>query len=120
MDIRKFWNAIAEQDAETIRTFFNKKAIIRWHNTNEQFTLEEFIRANCEYPGKWEAEIERIEKTDNLFITAVKVFNKDASFHAVSFIKIEDDKIVSMDEYWGDDGVPPQWRIDMKIGTKIG
>ena len=119
LDIKKFWKAIAEQDAEKIRSYFNKTATIRWYNTNEQFTLEEFIKANCEYPGKWEAEVERIEKIENLIITAVKVFNNDISVHATSFIKIEDDKIVSMDEYWGDDGKPPQWRLDMKIGTAI-
>lgn len=119
LDIKKFWKAIAEQDAEKIRSYFNKTATIRWHNTNEQFTLEEFIKANCEYPGKWEAEVERIQKIENLIITAVKVFNNDTSVHATSFIKIEDDKIVSMDEYWGDDGKPPQWRLDMKIGTAI-
>ena len=119
MDIKKFWKAIAEQDAEKIRSYFNKTATIRWNNTNEQFTLEEFIKANCEYPGKWDAEVERIEKIDNLIITAVKVFNNDTSVHATSFIKIEDDKIISMDEYWGDDGKPPQWRLDMKIGTAI-
>ena len=47
LDIKKFWKAIAEQDAEKIRSYFNKTATIRWHNTNEQFTLEEFIKANC-------------------------------------------------------------------------
>ena len=119
LDIKKFWKAIAEQDAKKIRSYFNKTATIRWHTTNEQFTLEEFIKANCEYPGKWEAEVERIQKIENLIITAVKVFNNDTSVHATSFIKIEDDKIIAMDEYWGDDGKPPQWRLDMKIGTAI-
>ena len=52
LDIKKFWKAIAEQDAEKICSYFNKTATIRWHNTNEQFTLEEFIKANCEYPSK--------------------------------------------------------------------
>ncbi|EEV19128.1 hypothetical protein TREVI0001_0232 [Treponema vincentii ATCC 35580] len=41
------------------------------------------------------------------------------SFHVVSFIKIKDDKIISMDEYWGDDGAPPQWRLEKQLGTKI-
>jgi len=38
----------------------------------------------------------------------------------VSFIKLKDDKIISMDEYWGDDGAPPQWRLEKGLGTKIG
>ena len=30
-----------------------------------------------------------------------------------------DGKIASIDEYWGDDGEVPKWRLDMKIGMKI-
>jgi len=37
----------------------------------------------------------------------------------VSFIKVKDDKIIAMDEYWGDDGSPPQWRLEKKLRTKI-
>ena len=85
------------------------------------FNVEEFIRANCEYPGEWDGEVERIEKIDNLVISVVYVYTKDKtlSFHVTSFIKISGDKIISMDEYWGDDGKAPQWRLDKHIGTAI-
>ena len=58
---------------------------------------------------------------NDLIITVVLVFPKDktASFHVTSFIKIEDDKIISMDEYWADDGEAPQWRIEKCIGKPI-
>ena len=59
--------------------------------------------------------------TDDMIITATRVYPKDrsASFHVTSFIKLKDDKIVAMDEYWADDGEAPKWRQDMKIGRKI-
>ena len=81
----------------------------------------EFIRANCEYPGSWEGEIERIEASGDLIITVVHVYSSDrtVSCHATSFLKIEDDKIAQIDEYWGDDGSAPQWRLEKKIGTPI-
>ena len=41
------------------------------------------------------------------------------SFHVVSFIKVEYEKITAIDEYWGDDGTAPQWRLDKKIGIPI-
>ena len=28
-------------------------------------------------------------------------------------------KIASIDEYWGDDGETPKWRLDMEIGKRI-
>ncbi len=121
MDVKKFWDAVLLQDADKIRHYFKQTAYINWHCTNEHFTVEEFIQANCEYPGQWDGVVERIENIGNLLITATKVFSKesDLSFHVVSFIKTENDKIISMDEYWGDDGTAPQWRLEKGIGTII-
>jgi len=57
----------------------------------------------------------------NLGITATRVWMSDnsASFHATSFFEFIDDKIISLNEYWGDDGVTPQWRLDKEIGKPI-
>lgn len=121
MDIHAFWIATLKQDANAMRTFFHDNAYINWHCTNEHFTVNEFIQANCEYPGKRDGAIERIEYIDNLIITVVNVFsaNKELSFHVVSFIKVDNGKILSIDEYWGDDGPAPQWRLDKKISSAI-
>lgn len=121
MNIKEFWNAVLKQEAEKLKTFFKDTAYINWHCTNEHFTVEQYIRANCEYPGIWDGTIERIEEIGNLIIIVVNVYSSDRqiSFHVVSFIEIEDDKIIAMNEYWGDDEIAPKWRLDMKIGTTI-
>ena len=121
MEIRDFWKATLRQDAASMRKFFAPGASVRWHNTNEAFSAEEFIEVNCEYPGAWAGEVERVERIGGLIVTAVRVFAADrgASFHVVSFFHVRDGKIVSIDEYWGDDGAPPQWRLDKKIGRTI-
>lgn len=121
MDVYEFWKAVLRQDAKQMKTFFNDTAHVNWHCTNEHFTVSEYIRANCEYPGDWDGTIERIEKVGNSIIAVVKVFtaDKELSFHVVSFMEIENDKIIAMNEYWGDDGTAPQWRLDKNIGTSI-
>lgn len=121
MNVEAFWQAVLAQDAPALRPFFADHAYINWHCTNEHFTVEEFIQANCEYPGRWDGEIERVEVLDGLIVTAVHVFSKTAplSFHVTSFIRVQEGKILSMDEYWGDDGPPPQWRLDKHIGSPI-
>ncbi len=121
MDIYAFWNATLKQDSNAMRTFFDDNAYINWHCTNEQFTVNEFIQANCEYPGEWDGAIERVEHMGDLIITVVNVFsrNKKLSFHVVSFINMSNGKIISIDEYWGDDGLAPQWRLDKKLGSAI-
>lgn len=121
MDVCDFWKAVLSKDRLKLPSFFHDGASIRWHCSNEQFTVDEYIRANCDYPGEWEGELERIEKTGDLMILAGRVFPKDksASFHVVSFIKVRNGRIAEMDEYWSDDGNAPDWRKDMKIGKPI-
>lgn len=121
LNIRAFWDTILRQDAAAIREFFHPNAWVNWNNTNEHFTLEEFIRANCEYPGQWDGEVEQVITTDTHVVTATHVYNKDGSMscHVASFIRVVDGKIASMDEYWGDDGPAPQWRQEKHIGSNI-
>ena len=121
MDLNSYWDAVLKQQAQKIRCFFHEDAYVNWHNSNEHFTVDEFIKANCEYPGEWDGEIERIVESEDSLITAVHVFScdKKLSFHVVSFIKVQNEKIVSIDEYWGDDGIAPEWRLNQHIGTPI-
>lgn len=117
----KFWKYVLKQDAEKIRTFFCEDGYVNWHCTNEHFNVEEYIRANCDYPGDWAGEVERTETVNDLVITVTRVYPKDktSSFHVTSFFRIENDKIKSVDEYWADDGKAPDWRKQMRIGKRI-
>ena len=111
MDIQAFFRAVVEQNADALRSFFCAGAEIRWHNTNELFTVEEYIQANCQYPGQWEGELERVEPLASGYC--------GPSFHVASFIRLEAGKIAALDEYWGDDGPAPAWRRAMRVGRPI-
>lgn len=121
MNINEFWKAVIAQDEQKIRKYFREDAYINWHCTNEHFNLDEYIIANCEYPGEWDGVVERIEEMDDLLVTVAKVYLKDKSisFHVTSFAKIVDERIASLDEYWADDSDAPQWRLEKHIGIAI-
>lgn len=121
IDVNAFWKDVLVQDREKLSAYFCEDARIRWYCTNEEFTLDEYIRANCDYPGDWDGTIERVVNTGQLIITVVKVYLKDASasFHVTSFAEVKDGKILGLDVYWADDGEAPQWRQAMKIGNAI-
>lgn len=121
MDWKRYWDAVLRQDGDAIRGFFHPDAWVNWHNTNEHFTVEEFIRANCEYPGDWDGRVEKVIPANDQVITVTHVFSRDGrlSFHVVSFLSVSEGKICSIEEYWGDDGLPPQWRLEKHIGTAI-
>lgn len=119
--VREYWREVATQNEAGLRSYFAPHAVINWHNTKEQFSVEEFICANCGYPGKWQGQVERIEVvSDDLVITATRVWAVDggSSHHAVSFFRFAGAKIVQLDEYWGEDGPPPQWRLEKQIGRR--
>ena len=76
--------------------------------------MEEFIIANCDYPGSWTGEVKRIEYLSDKVITVTKVSSADVVIHAVSFFEFHENKIILLDEYWSESGEAPQWRLDKK------
>lgn len=119
--IQRFWKAVILQDKDTLRECICDDGRIRWINSNEEFNREEYIRANCEYPGEWGGTVERIEIADVTIITVSHIYtlDKSMSFHVTSFFQLENKRIKSLDEYWGDDSEAPRWRKDLNIGRKI-
>ena len=120
-DVYKFFDMVLSQNALEIKKFFNEDAYIDWHNTNERFTVDEFIEVNCTYPDKWGGEVERVEQIENLIIAVAKVVNiiDNSSFYVNSFILLENGKISKLDEYWGDNVKSPQLIIIKNIVVKI-
>ena len=39
--VREFWREVAAQNKETLPSYFSPDAIINWHNTDEQFSVDE-------------------------------------------------------------------------------
>ena len=89
------WADIGAQRWDALAAYFLPGALIFWHNTDECFTAEEFVRANREYPGNWRIEIERVHALADAAATAVRVYGPDGtSFHAASFFTFRHGKIV--------------------------
>ncbi len=120
-DVAAYWRSVIRQDRLQLEKYFAFGAVVRWHNTNELFTVDEFIRANCDYPGRWDGELRRVERLGDTIVTVVRIFSTDSSvsFHALSFIRLSGEKIAELDEYWSEDGDPPAWRKALKLGRAI-
>ena len=118
-DAEGFIQAVASQNANALRGYFTPDAVICWHDSNEQFTVDEYIRANCEYPGDWGGEAQRVEKIEGGIVTVTKIFSKESSHLVTAFIKLAKGRISRLDEYYSDSSEAPNWRKEMKIGKPI-
>ncbi len=121
MDIQAFIKSVVQKDEVGMREFLDKNLRVRWHNTNEEFTLEEYLHVNCSYPGNWFGEVKMITPTNEGCVAVVQIYSEDKKIkvHQISIIKLKNDKIIELDEYYSEDGIAPQWRLDMNVGSKI-
>ena len=113
---------VSKQPDNIIKSYFASDAIICWHDSNEQLTLEEFVIANREYPSSWTCNIERIEKLEKGFAIAAQLDHLEDGFFIkyVSFINLNDNnKVQRLDEWFVALEEIPQWRKDMNIGRPI-
>ena len=115
--IRALWRDVSAQD-EAMRVHFTADAVILWPNTNECFTVPEFVRVNREYPGQWEARVEWIGPEGSFSVTRVWSPER-AIFRAVSFYRWKGDNICRLEEDWGDVGLAPDWRRVLGLGRPI-
>ena len=114
-----FWRAVAAQERDLLRVFFAEGAEVLGPKTNERFTVEEYLQANCEYPGKWHGKLEKKLDTAEGSVTVTRVWSEEFSVRAISFFQWQGEKILRLEEYWSDDGAPPEWRQKMQIGQQI-
>ena len=118
-DVGRFIQAVAKQNAGELREFLTPDAVICWQDSNEQFTVDEYIRANCEYPGDWSGEIQRVERIEGGVVMVTKITSSESSHLVTAFVKLTEGKISRLDEYYSDCNEAPEWRKDMKIGKPI-
>jgi hypothetical protein len=112
--VTEFWNSMDNHDWETLRGFFHQNAKIAWPNTDEIFSVDEYIRINRMYPGLWQLRLEDVQMTERNIISIVLITSKDEilpkSFRAVAFFRFENGLIVNLTEYFAQDEKAPDWR----------
>lgn len=113
--VERFWHFIDQADFEQLGTVMAENAQVFLPNTCEVFkTTAKYIAFNKAYPGRWHANIERINVADDQVITTVRISapDQDISAYVTSYFELREGKIIKITEYWGDNGNPPEWRLD--------
>ena len=98
---------------DDVRALFSETAVITWPNTEEVFTLDEFIAVNEAYPGEWDEEVLQCYKAEDRIISETMVKGKEVSFLAIGFFTIQEGKITALREYWTAVEAAPEWRKEL-------
>ena len=117
----EFMQNIASKNNERLKNYFAPDAVICWHDSNEQLTVDEFIKANCEFPSVWGVEVERVEHFDKGIVIAAQLNHPEDGYYYkyVSFVEFDNNKIQRLDEYYVAIEEIPEWRKAMNIGRPI-
>lgn len=110
--ILALWRDMDAQRWDSLAAYFAPGALIRWPNTREIFTREEFVAVNSEYPGDWRIVVE--EASDSMSIIRTEM--QKEVYRAISFFEFEGESIRALTEYWCEVGDPPAWRREKGIG----
>ena len=110
--VRNLWRDMDNKSWSKLPEYFSDTAAINWHNTNECFSVQDFVLVNSKYPGEWRITVKRLHSIGDIVISVAMVAPKNGgkSYHVTSFFEFSAGKIAVLDEYWGEDGNPPLWR----------
>ncbi len=119
--VRDYWVYLSEQKFHEAGALMAKNAIVKEPNTREIYVnAQDYVRLNEEYPGNWKASIEKLVSIDDLVISVVKLEDSEQqiSMYATSFFIVKDELITELEQYWGDNGEPPDWRIEKSLAKR--
>ena len=113
-DFDSYWQSVIRQEEDKMTSFIADDAVIIWECTGETFSKEEFVKANCYYPGKWDSERVFLDKICNRYISVHRVWNEEGcSHHVTSYLEVSGDKLTKLTEFWAEDGECPLWRKEL-------
>jgi ketosteroid isomerase-like protein len=119
--IKEFWALMSDGRFDKVGNLMKEDAVVWLPNTREVFRgRDKYIDFNKKYPGRWIITLEKILCNENTVVSAVKVESEDKtnSFYATSFFTIRDNLICEIIEYWGENGPPPEWRIESSLSER--
>lgn len=119
--VKRFWTLMSDGKFDEVGKLMKEDAEVRLPNTREVFKgRDKYVNFNKKYPGRWIINLDKIFSKDDMIVSAVKVESEDktSSFYATSFFAIKDTLISEIVEYWGDNGEPPQWRVEESLSER--
>ncbi|HPE70266.1 MAG TPA: nuclear transport factor 2 family protein [Thermotogota bacterium] len=118
--VEAFWKAFDSQDWEGAKTLLSEDFRAVWPCSSETFDREGFIRVNETYPGNWRTLLQRYEDSTEGGVSVVHIFQQgEPGLYATSFYRFSGGKITRIEEYFSEEGEPPEWRKELRVNLNL-
>lgn len=121
--VQQFWKHIDNAAFDRLYEIMHPEAVVWLPNTHEVFKgSRKYVEFNQKYPDRWHARVQNLFRSGQTIISIVLIYNADhsMSFYVTSLFRFSEDRIIEITEYWGDNGEPPQWRLDENFSERYG
>ena len=121
--VRRFWALYQARNWVAAQALLHPDAVCHWWATAERFEgPAAIVHVNAIYPEGWTIHLLELHGLDGAsqatelaqprrrVHSLVRVDQGGQSFYANSFFGLEQDLILSIDEYWSDTQAAPAWR----------
>ena len=100
---REFWRLMATNDFDAVGRVLAPEFVLDWPQSGERIRgAANFARMNFEYPahGAWRFTLNRVVGSDDEAVTDVSISDGVQQARAISFLYVEDGRIVRLVEFW--------------------
>ena len=101
------WARIGARQWDRPPELIDPDLTVGYVHTGELLDADGFLRANSEYPGVWQVDVEEIVGKGDRAVSRARVFDDGQSFYVASFARTAAGRLAAMTEVWTDTGQPP-------------
>jgi GNAT superfamily N-acetyltransferase len=110
--VRALWSAIQARDWARARSLLHDDLRVVWWTSGERIAgADAYVEVNARFPEGWTVRLlEASPLQDGRVVSLVRVDHPPRSFFATSFFRLDDGRVIGLDEYWATLEPPPSWR----------
>lgn len=121
--VERFWALMASNDFNSVAQVLADDFVLDWPQSNERIRgRENFVRMNAEYPahGLWQFRINTLFADGAQVVSDVAITDGVQRARAISFFRVEADKIKSVIEFWPEPYAAPANRSHLVETIAVG
>ena len=104
--LRELWARIDAQDWEGLAGLLDPGLTAHYTHTGENFSPDELVRLNREYPGRWHVDVEDVVGEGDRAVSRARVSDGTQTHHVASFATVRGGLVTELVEVWAESGVP--------------